>query len=104
MTLHLEEEKLTPAASQSQPQPQTHAQAAQARGRRTATQQQLNILSHILEVEQLAGNQMPAIADHWAYMNTHCQNKRKTCWHSKKSGASDIADDHYPVSIDLFCR
>ena len=29
VTLHLEEEKLTPAASQSQPQPQTHAQVTQ---------------------------------------------------------------------------
>jgi hypothetical protein len=96
VTLHLEEDKLTPAASQPQ--------ATQARGRRTATQLQLNALPHVLEAEQLAGNQMPAIADHWACMNTRCRNKGKTCWRSKKPGAPDIADDHYPVPTDLFRR
>ena len=47
---------------------------------------------------------MPAIADRWACMNTRCRNKGKTCWRSKKPGAPDIADDHYPVPTDLFRR
>jgi hypothetical protein len=33
----------------------------------------------VLEAEERAGNQMPAIADFWACMNTRCRNKGKVC-------------------------
>jgi hypothetical protein len=58
----------------------------------------------MLEAEQVTGNQMPVIADCWACMNTRCRNKGKICWRSKKLGAPDTADDHYPVPSDLFRR
>jgi hypothetical protein len=90
VTLQLEEEKLT--------------EPTQAQGRRTATQQQLNSLPQVLEAEERSGNHMPAIADHWACINTRCRNKGKTCWRSRVAGAPDIADDHYPVPSDLFRR
>ena len=102
--LYLEEKKLTPGPAFSQlSQPQAQAQA-QAQGYRTAIQLQLNAVPHILETEQLAGTQMPAIADYWACMNTHCCNKGKTCWCSKELEASDIVDDYYPIPTELFHR
>ena len=102
VTLQLEEEKLiesTPALPQ-----RAQSQSTQAQGRRTATTQQLNSLPQMLEAEERSGNHMPAIADRWACMNARCRNKGKTCWRSKVPGTPDTADDHYPVSSDLFRR
>jgi hypothetical protein len=97
VTLFLEEEKPVPPTSQSAPQPQ-------ARGRRTAIQAQLNTLPHVLAAEKAGNNLMPSITDRWARISTRCRNKGKTCWRSKKPGAPDTADNHYPVPSDLLFR
>jgi hypothetical protein len=94
VTLFLEEEKPVPPTSQSAPQPQ-------ARGCRTAIQAQLNTLPHVLAAEKAGNNLMPSITDRWARISTRCRNKGKTCWRSKKPGAPDTADNHYPVPSDL---
>jgi hypothetical protein len=100
--LQLEEEKLVTAILALPTTPQL--QSTQARARRTATQAQLSSLPQVLEAEERAGNQMPAIADRWACMNSRCRNKGKVCWRSKMPGAPDTADDHYPVPPELFRR
>jgi hypothetical protein len=97
VTLFLEEEKPVPPMSLSAPQPQ-------ARGRRTAIQAQLNTLPHVLAAEKAGNNLMPSITDRWACISTRCRNKGKTCWRSKKPGAPDTADNHYPVPSDLLFR
>ena len=45
---------------------------------------------------------MPAIADQWTCMNIHCCNKGRTCWQQKKPNGPDLAENHYPVSGEIF--
>jgi len=45
---------------------------------------------------------MPAIADQWACMNIRCRNKGRTCWQQRKPNGPDLAENHYPVSGEIF--
>src|SRR5438045_642557 len=45
---------------------------------------------------------MPAIADQWTCMNIRCRNKGRTCWQQKKPNGPDLAENHYPVSGEIF--
>src|SRR5438046_2709831 len=45
---------------------------------------------------------MPAIADQWTCMNIRCHNKGRTCWQQKKPNGPDLAENHYPVSGEIF--
>ncbi|KAI9767028.1 MAG: hypothetical protein M1840_005987 [Geoglossum simile] len=87
-----------------EPPPSGQSQSSQYTGsRRTTTQHQLANLPELIESEEVASNQVPALASQWACTSFQYGNKGFTCWVSRGAGTRDNPSKHYPV-VGVYMR